>query len=443
MLLFYNNNCRGLVLTVISLLVLSTAQVEAFNYCTPDGKMSVSTKPVANNSPNMTFVITSKVQGWCAIGLGQSMSDADIMMTFANGKRLTVVSAYSSQRQLPVPYEQQYAQMLTGSTANNGLYTFVFQRPIKADQPGMKNIQNGETSMIWAYSDAAIDGEFSTLGIHASKGVIRANLFSEQSVAAGPDATQLVLAHAAMMIVAWFVFVPAGIFIARFLKSALGVWWFRLHAILMSSAVIFVIIGLILIIVALKSSSGETLAEGAHPILGFFIIALMLVQSIWGVVIDRLFDPLRKYVPWHDQVHWWLGRVVFILAIANSIYGAVYYKLFDVLYACITLMLLAIIALVFGQVFIGQQHHVQDQYSGQRASDFLPNIESVSTYNSGSLDKRDSRRSTTRSGIYGQKGNSSFFGDNSYPVHGSQIYEGNQNDSYRESEHIQQYQDDE
>lgn len=161
------------------------------------------------------------------------------------------------------------------------------------------------------------------------------------------------LAHAAMMIVAWFVFVPAGIFIARFLKSALGVWWFRLHAILMSSAVIFVIIGLILIIMALKSSSGETLAEGAHPILGFFIIALMLVQSIWGVVIDRLFDPLRKYVPWHDQVHWWLGRVVFILAIANSIYGAVYYKLFDVLYACITLMLLAIIALVFGQVFIG------------------------------------------------------------------------------------------
>lgn len=79
--------------------------MDAFNYCTPDGKMCVSTKPVANNSPNMTFVITSKVQGWCAIGLGQSMSDADIMMTFANGKRLTVVSAYSSQRQLPVPYE--------------------------------------------------------------------------------------------------------------------------------------------------------------------------------------------------------------------------------------------------------------------------------------------------------------------------------------------------
>lgn len=39
----------------------------------------------------------------------------------------------------------------------------------------------------------------------------------------------IVAIHGVLMLLAWAVFAPIGIFIAAFLKSSLGVWWFRLH----------------------------------------------------------------------------------------------------------------------------------------------------------------------------------------------------------------------
>ncbi|KAL2913511.1 hypothetical protein HK105_206971 [Polyrhizophydium stewartii] len=164
-------------------------------------------------------------------------------------------------------------------------------------------------------------------------------------------------AHGIILVVAWLVCPAAGIFIARYLKFALGVWWFRLHVFFL-----FVGTGLLTIagIVLIYLYKAPPHLENPHEILGFTVGIAMLLQIILGVVSDRLFDPKRTSTPIQDILHWWMGRIVVVLAIVNlflglNLYGQDYPL--DKGYLIALGVVVGVIALAFvaGQFLIGQQ----------------------------------------------------------------------------------------
>lgn len=65
--------------------------------------------------------------------------------------------------------------------------------------------------------------------------------------------------------------------------------------------------------------------NGLHQVLGLTIFAVMFLQSVLGQVINRLWNPDRKGVPWHDRMHWWLGRIITVLAFIKIYFGLNFY----------------------------------------------------------------------------------------------------------------------
>jgi hypothetical protein len=46
-----------------------------------------------------------------------------------------------------------------------------------------------------------------------------------------------------------------------------------------------------------------------------------VLQVALGFIIDSLYDPERKEIPWRDVFHWYFGKVLFLLAIINGYLG--------------------------------------------------------------------------------------------------------------------------
>lgn len=51
----------------------------------------------------------------------------------------------------------------------------------------------------------------------------------------------------------------------------------------------------------------------------------MVAQMFLGSIINSLWRPNRKNVPWHDVLHQWFGRFLFLLGLANIPLGMVKY----------------------------------------------------------------------------------------------------------------------
>lgn len=114
-----------------------------------------------------------------------------------------------------------------------------------------------------------------------------------------------------MMIVAWFILVPAAILIGRFGRTFFT--WFPVHRNIQIVAFLFVLIGIVLIIA--EVGSGEHF-ESTHAKVGLAVFILMFVQSVLGAVG-------HKFKRFHVSriVHVVLGLGVTVLAVWNSTTG--------------------------------------------------------------------------------------------------------------------------
>jgi len=89
--------------------------------------------------------------------------------------------------------------------------------------------------------------------------------------------------HAALMIAAFLGLMPLGMFIARYLKRTF-VHWFRMHLVLIVTALAMALISIILIVDAVSLSS---LARGYHQIFALLaIVVTVLVQPLLGIMSD-------------------------------------------------------------------------------------------------------------------------------------------------------------
>ena len=49
----------------------------------------------------------------------------------------------------------------------------------------------------------------------------------------------------------------------------------------------------------------------------------VFLQSLHGIIIDRLWNPKRTTVPWYDKLHWYMGRGLFLVGLVNIPLGLV------------------------------------------------------------------------------------------------------------------------
>ena len=180
------------------------------------------------------------------------------------------------------------------------------------------------------------------------------------------------------MFLAWGLGPLFGIFIARFLKKILGVWWYRLH------------LGIHLIITGLLSFIGVLIVglykapphfDSVHTKIGLAVVIIMAIQIVLGFVINALWDPNRTSIPLWDQAHWWIGRILWCLAIANIGLGLKEYDEFQPVSKAINALYWVFIALAVGAFIWGWYYYEYKQHHGKLYFIFFIYIEKRSRRN--------------------------------------------------------------
>ena len=156
-------------------------------------------------------------------------------------------------------------------------------------------VEQGPTKFIWAFGG---NNEL-TLQRHAQAGsfvIDFATCSSEQARTVkgiGRSAKVLVL-HAALMMVAWLVLVPASVTLARFGKSKFPKKWFLVHKVCSFAVAVLTIVAFLV----LKPSIPNAASLHLHGYLGFFIIGTaVVVMPALGV----LRPPLPQANPFNDE----------------------------------------------------------------------------------------------------------------------------------------------
>jgi uncharacterized membrane protein YidH (DUF202 family) len=347
-----SHSCTYFIILASLLSVFNLAN--AAEFATADGKLKMKTTP---NATHMVFEITCTTGGWAAIGFGNKMADADVMMVYTKGGKAVVEDRTSTARVLP-PLSKVQASMLESS--KDGSY-YKFSRSLAFSDAEHRRIDKGKSPMIWAYSSSPVGDR---PAIHSDYGNFVIDLYSNDvSVGSANNKTTMLIAHGVLMFLAWIIFSPAAIFIARYMKSSLGVWWFRSHVGFLSMAVIFTIISFAL---AVTVTSSDDHFKDPHNLIGLIIFIMAILQSALGHFIDKMFDPNRREIPWYDKLHWWMGRFLFLFAIANVLYGIYIFaglkpdlQATSMIFLYLTGGIVGLIVLLFlfGQCYIGQTHH--------------------------------------------------------------------------------------
>jgi hypothetical protein len=222
---------------------------------------------------------------------------------------------------------------------------------------------NPNTEYIFAHSNNTVDDPDSPQSNflkHNKKGKITGINFLARGNSDESDVEDdyqfFVHIHGILMLCAWSIAPFCGIFVARYLKGVLGVWWYRIHVFLMMFVTGFLTFGAFALIYS--HSYTPLLSTGVHGKLGLSIVMIMCFQITLGFICDALWSPERKTVPWYDKLHWWVGRIVTLLGLINIYFGIqLYTKIFEeplsITYTYWISMVLGIGFLIFGQTKFG------------------------------------------------------------------------------------------
>ena len=319
---------------------------------------------------------------WAGIGIGNSMKGADIYVGWKNSTGGTTLSRRSSpSTTMPIYSSSQISSPIPLQVAapSWAKIAFSFSRPI-AQVPVIKS----DSNFIFAYSDSIpinADDPRSSFSIHSNEGILPVVDFlaagsgvvvsgTGRSPFVSSSAEQyktVLIAHGILFFFAWAVAPFIGIFVARYLKKVLGVWWYRLHLGLMLGVTgLLSIISFVLIILYKKPPHFDS----SHTILGLIVVISTIIQISLGFISNELWYPERKSIPWWDKLHWWVGRILFVLAIVNVYLGILQYEdrgyvssVTGISIAYWIFIAAGLAVLLFGQYKYGQVHATSEQNS--------------------------------------------------------------------------------
>ncbi|KAJ3085918.1 hypothetical protein HK102_013685 [Quaeritorhiza haematococci] len=243
----------------------------------------------APSSETLRVILQCASEGWCGLGFGSSMQDAEFVVgRIENGK--VVVEEFRSSgrfsRPQPLPSTARSSISVSSATYADGVMTIDFRRPSKVDPSASsaKNLLLKNQDILWAYNPTRPIGDqwFHAHG-PATRGTLRRfNFFANGNTieSRGIEMTPLRLAHGWGMATLWGLLFPFGAFWARFMRHTQN--WAFVHIALQSTGILTTII---LFASVISKSDGESLSVySPHSYLGILLMVLLVGQTGLGVL---------------------------------------------------------------------------------------------------------------------------------------------------------------
>jgi hypothetical protein len=278
---------------------------------------------IQNDLVNQKVQITmaSLNNGWASVGPSSAGSMATTFGYVCDGNAMKVTAytitanTFNSMAMVATPNLTQISV-----TYMNGKLTCVFSRPATATQNGDVSITQTagkSTQYTWAVGQPGLLALDPT--IHANRGAFTAAVGANGVVTITPNATPTdpkVLAHASLMVLAWFFAAPAAVITARYFKHK--AFWFAMHRFLNLFVLVSTTVSFIIIYTFQNLNLGGTIP---HHAFGVVIIALMFFQAFLGFfkIVIKDIESIWKKV-W-GQAHQILGHALLFFAFINSLLG--------------------------------------------------------------------------------------------------------------------------
>ena len=270
--------------------------------------------------------------GWLGIGTGTKMAGSSMMIGWVNTDNTVVMSQRSAAGENDPTVEPLLLPKFTAhkpastSTANGTSFNWV--------QPGFPKAgaNLAQTKMIFGLRPGASPDTLNAsapVRKHSKYGYISLDLtkpYMQGSTVSGSVSQNsdedlrvldrrntLVIAHMALAIVAWFVLMPLGIFLARFGRARFT--WFPKHRAVQAAAVGLAVVSMLLGFGANWSVGSANLID-THHLLGLGLVCLALFQAVLGQaghVIRR-----AKGVRLQNYFHMVIGILLIPLAVLNA-----------------------------------------------------------------------------------------------------------------------------
>ncbi|ORZ36711.1 hypothetical protein BCR44DRAFT_1512168 [Catenaria anguillulae PL171] len=288
--------------------------------------------PVRNGT-NVDVVLQFSTLGWVAFGLAPNadMSAADVVVVWTRngpeGILVNVSDRWSSGYNMPrADAVQDWNVIAAGKSPADNKFLVTIRRAITTSEPAVDlPFKDEEQQFIWALSTQPVEIENGKpqFNKHSEYGPFKMNMlkFDAASEPAGSgqglggnvqsDGTmsreKAVFIHGLCMAIAWGFLSYLAVFVARFMKTKLGAWWFRLHWGIM---LVVAALSVTAVVILVMSPVGHSWFSSAHAIVGTLVFGAMWVQIIVGIVIDRMYEPARTFVPIRDKIHWAIGYIL-------------------------------------------------------------------------------------------------------------------------------------
>ncbi|EAL65776.1 DOMON related domain-containing protein [Dictyostelium discoideum AX4] len=296
------------------------------------------------SNSNITFELEGDFKGWFAFGyrctncpansMAMQMGHPDLVaVTFDSNGVPTVYDMIESMDYDPMQQKDidigGQSNILTfgGYQGSHHSLMYYTRKLVTGDTVGDYDIDlNADFSVTWYIGkDNKIDFD-NPLEL----GTNNFNLVSGEVVEGGTGghvhgaeelADPLFAWHAALMSIAFGVLIPFGIFSARYLKSYQ--WGFYLHIVIQSTALAFIIVGFVIILV---KHDGVIETENPHSILGVILAAMVFAVGAFGVFCyfwkpkgDDGGSKQSNFSP--SRIHGYAGKIIALLSVATIITG--------------------------------------------------------------------------------------------------------------------------
>ncbi|KAJ3094798.1 hypothetical protein HDU97_007555 [Phlyctochytrium planicorne] len=328
-----------------ALAVFSTFVCIPFGNTIDDASTKYCVRGQADGKGNVVYTVHSASQGWAALGIGPTvMKGGDAVIGWLNSTgsiqiKSILTGSYSISNNPYAPWKKLFYNTSEETPPSWAQISYSVLHPLNPvvgqGNPILPSPQL--TNYIYAYSNSAPmnldDTGKAYFFQHDKSGIFSGDLAVSMNIHEGPkpfleygalkSLKNTNVVHGAIMFIAWGVSPFVGIFIARYLKERLGVWWYRLHIIFMFPICVGLSFCAFLIKVLTKTPPHFV---STHECLGIAIIVVMFLQVILGYITDALYDPNRIRAPWYDQLHWWIGRGLFIGGLVNVVLGMIAYN---------------------------------------------------------------------------------------------------------------------
>ncbi|UCH89218.1 MAG: hypothetical protein JSV49_00795 [Thermoplasmata archaeon] len=259
---------------------------------------------------NISIGLSAKTNGWVAFGIGNSMTDADMIIGWVNSTGgATVLDCYSeSSRDHPVDEDLGGTDDIesSGGSESDGWTHIEFTRDLSTgdtyDAPIKKS---GELEVIWAYGSS---DNFNAQHSEFGSGTI--NLVTGEVEEDEEVRWQL---HAFLMIIG-LILIGSGNAIAGAMKKK--TWWFSAHKTLEGFGGVFAFIGFGYAFYMISVSTNEHFSE-PHTFLGLITVIFIVITLRLGKTITKPAGSSKKF----KALHRWFGRITTIMMLITVYAG--------------------------------------------------------------------------------------------------------------------------